>query len=329
MTQNKVSVVLQQLSGPIRYRLTNAYMFVAVLQKDYEALCHLIAALLFLKRSDIVSVEVLNPVVLGEAIDSKDCILDLLVLLNENIQINLEMQIEDEGNWGDRSVYYLARKMSSLVTGENYNALKPMIQIGILDFNYPEDNQEFYQRYVLMNRKTHRIYSDKMQLNVLSLSQIENATEEDRKSGLYKWAKIFKATTWEELKALAENSTVINNTIVTIAQLSEDEKIRQLCERQEMAELDRRSAMDFAKKRGLAMGLEQGLAEGRELEIIRQVCKKLTRGKSTEVIADELEQDISFVSKICEAAKPFAPDYDVERIYRALSSIDKKRQPET
>lgn len=246
------TAVLQKLSGPIRYRITNAYMFVAVLHKNRETLCHLLASLLHIQREEITSVEILNPITLGEAVDEKDCILDLLVLLNNNMKINLELQVENEKNWDNRSVYYLARKLCDLSSGEDYNSLKPMIHIGILDFNYPKDNQEFYQQNILMNKKTHRIYSDKMQLNVLCLTQIENATDEDHNSGLYNWAKVFKATAWEELKALADNNRVIQDTIVTIAQLSEDEKIRQQCERREKYERDRISAINFGKREGIA-----------------------------------------------------------------------------
>lgn len=93
---------------------------------------------------------------------------------------------------------------------------------------------------------------DKLQLNVLCLTQIENATQEDHESGLYDWAKVFKATAWEELKALADNNKVIQDTIVTIAQLSEDEKIRQQCERREKYERDRISAINFGENQGIA-----------------------------------------------------------------------------
>lgn len=256
--------ILADLSGPIRYRLTNAYMFVAVLQKNRESLCHLLAALLHIPRSEIVSVEILNPITLGDAIDEKDCVLDLLILLNDHSRINLEMQVADEKNWDNRSVYYLARTLSSLDTGEDYNLLKPVLQIGILDFNFPKDNEEFYQQNFLMNQKTHKVYSDKLQINVLCLSKIENATEEDIFCGLYEWAKIFKATAWEELKALAANNQVFENTIVTIAQLSEDEKIRQQCERREKYERDRISAINFGKAEGRAEGLAQGILEGQD-----------------------------------------------------------------
>ncbi len=149
------SCILNTLTGPIRFRLTNAYMFVAVLQKNHEALCHLLAALLHLKRSDIVSVEILNPIILGEDIGKKDIVLDLRILLNNNTVLNLEVQVNNEGNWDDRSLYYLSKNLV-LAVGEDYTELKPVIQIGILDFNYPDCNREFYQKYVLMNIKTQR-----------------------------------------------------------------------------------------------------------------------------------------------------------------------------
>jgi hypothetical protein len=41
---------------------------------------------------------------------------------------------------------------------------------------------------------------------MLSLKQIELATDEDKKYKLDVWAKLFKAKTWEELKMLEETS---------------------------------------------------------------------------------------------------------------------------
>lgn len=265
------SAILQRLSGPLRFTFTNAYLFVAVLQRNQEALCNLIAAFLHIRREDIRSVKIQNPIILGQALDKKDCVLDLLILLNDDTNINLEMQVRNEGNWDDRSVYYLAQKLCDLESGEDYHALKRVFQIGILDFNFPDGNEEFYQEYALMNKKTHRIYSDKIALNVLCLPQIENATEEDRASGLYKWAKIFKATTWEEMKALAQDNKTFQDTVVTLAQLSEDEKIRQQCQRWEKYERDRVSAINYGKLQGkqLIFDLNQKLAAaGRQQEII-------------------------------------------------------------
>ena len=50
-----------------------------------------------------------------------------------------------------------------------------------------------------MDVVTLRIYSNKLSIYVLCLKHIEHATQADYDSGLYQWAKLFSATTWEEL----------------------------------------------------------------------------------------------------------------------------------
>ena len=58
--------------------------------------------------------------------------------------------------------------------------------------------------------------------------------------------------------------------------------------------------------------------EGFEEKLISLVCRKLQKNKLPEVIAEELEEDLSHVEEICEIAKQFAPDYDTTQIYEQL-----------
>jgi len=76
--------------------------------------------------------------------------------------------------------------------------------------------------------------------------------------------------------------------------------------------------MQFRYERGERAGLEKGLEKGRIIQVIEQTCAKLKKGKSIEEIADALEQDVSTISAICEAAKAFAPEYDAKKIYDTL-----------
>ncbi|MDE6714446.1 MAG: PD-(D/E)XK nuclease family transposase, partial [Lachnospiraceae bacterium] len=147
--------------------------------------------------------------------------------------INLEMQVINEGNWPERSLCYLCRVFDSLNRGEDYEDVRPAIQIGLLDFTLFEDSPEFFANYYLMNEKNHRIYSDKFRLSVLDLTHIDLATKEDRAHQIDRWAALFKATTWEELKMLAENNQYIEDAVVTVRQLTQEEKIRQQCEARE------------------------------------------------------------------------------------------------
>lgn len=67
-------------------------------------------------------------------------------------------------------------------------------------------------------------------------------------------------------------------------------------------------------------GLAKGEARGKTEKLISLVCRKLKKRKTAEVIAEELEEETALVEAICEAAKSFAPEYDVKKIYEALQS---------
>ena len=143
------------------------------------------------------------------------------------------MQVINEHNWPERSLSYLCRTFDSLNSGENYHTVRPAIQIGLLDFTLFPEHPEFYATYKFMNVKNHTEYSDKLRLSVLDLTCIHLATEEDKHCRLDHWASLFKSTTWEELKMLAQKNEFINEASATIYQLSQEENIRLQCEARE------------------------------------------------------------------------------------------------
>ena len=69
-------------TGKIPYGLTNDYMFHAVLQKSAVALKGLIASVLHLNPETILDVTITNPIEIGEKIDNKTFVLDIIILLN-------------------------------------------------------------------------------------------------------------------------------------------------------------------------------------------------------------------------------------------------------
>ncbi|WP_026497907.1 hypothetical protein [Butyrivibrio sp. WCD2001] len=73
------------------------------------------------------------------------------------------------------------------------------------------------------------IYSDKLQLRVLDLTQIELATKEDKAYNIDYWARLFTAKTWEELNMLASEKDILKEASETVYSLSQEEKIRLQC----------------------------------------------------------------------------------------------------
>ena len=77
------------------------------------------------------------------------------------------------------------------------------------------------------------VYNSNFLLSVVELNRIKIATEADIASGLVDWVKLFKSTTWEEIKMLAEKNEFIASASDSVARYTEDEMIRKRIEDRE------------------------------------------------------------------------------------------------
>lgn len=226
--------LLELPAGKLKYPLTNDFMFKAVLQRNQTALKGLLCALLQMKMEEIVEIRILNPIEIGSMIDEKMMMLDLKAELNDSRILDVEMQVLDEGNWPERSLAYLCRTFDQLEKGEKY-----------LD-------------YFFYNLDTAHKYSDKVSIRVLQLNQLDNEANEEIWPELYHWARLFKTQTWEEMRMLAEKNETIRECVVTLKELTADEKARMQSEARE----DYYRRLNWAEERGLRKGIEQGIEQG-------------------------------------------------------------------
>ena len=226
VTSDSVSRSLENATGPIDYGFTNDYMFNTILQYNNHVLKGLVCSLLHLQPDDIISIEVKNPILPGRTYENKEFILDTEVALNDHTLINLEMQVINQHNWPERSLSYLCRRFDQLLHGQDYTECKPAIHIGFLDFAPFPEFSEFYATYKLLNIKNQHLYSDKFTLSVVDLTHIDLATDEDKAYGIDCWARLFKSTTWEELKMIAKNNPVLTDASETLFILNSDDAER-------------------------------------------------------------------------------------------------------
>ena len=75
---------------------------------------------------------------------------------------------------------------------------------------------------------------------------------------------------------------------------------------------------EYNEAETMQMFKEEGREEGREAQLISQVCRKLRKGKNVGQIADELEEDEIRIKAICDVAEAFFPDYDEEEVISAI-----------
>ena len=229
----------EDATGKLRYRMTNDLLVKLLLERNEKVLKALISALLHIPVESITDIQILNPFFLGQSVDAKNTALDIHLIINNNQSLDLEIQVVKEDFWQNRSILYLCRQYDRLKIGEDYTKLIPAIHIGILDFDlFPGEEPEFFSTYKLLNIKNHKLYSDKLQVNVLNLNQIDYATDEDKVSGIHYWAKLFKATTWEDLKMLAIQDPIFKDASETIHDITNEDSLRAYLLSREIYALD-------------------------------------------------------------------------------------------
>ena len=72
--------------------------------------------------------------------------------------------------------------------------------------------------------ENHFVYSGKLRLSVVDLAHIDLATEENQHWHIDKWAALFKTTTWEEIKMIAQRDDSILSAANTIWKLTRRRK---------------------------------------------------------------------------------------------------------
>lgn len=323
------------LTGKLRIPLTHDYMFNAVFRHDLYALKGLLAARLGIDPEGIAGLQVLNPMEPGSGVDDKDIILDVKARLEGGTLLDIEMQVAHYDYLPDRFLYQLCRVFAgSLPKGTDYGGLPAVVHIAILNCDLfpagdPRNTDDFLREFYLQDVKHHQIYTGNFRLDVVSLKYLENADDKEDPNGLYRWGRLLKAATWEELKMIAADNTYMESAALGVCALCHDPKFVAECERRFLNELEYNSRMAEASRKGMKSGMEQGIQQGRKqgiqqgisMHLIDLVCKKLEKGKSPEEAADELETDIGEILPIYTAALQFAPDYDRNAI---LSSMQEK-----
>ena len=222
-------------TGKLHYNMTNDYMFRMVLQRDKDTLKNLISSILNIPLAQIKNVKIENTIEPGKSIDNKEYQMDILVLLNDNTYLNIEMQVVNYNNWPMRSLSYLCRRFDNVARGQDYNMVKPVYHIGFLDFTLFEDHPEFFSKYQLRNANDGYLYTDNFNLYVIELNHVNMATEKDITSHIDTWAKLFKATTWEEIKMITKENPSMNSTAESIYLSNADTNIIEQCRAREDA----------------------------------------------------------------------------------------------
>jgi predicted transposase/invertase (TIGR01784 family) len=218
-------------------------------------------------------VEFLDPHKKRRFIDSKMCILDILVQTKTGKQIEIEMQVVNTSHVFERICYYKSEMVvDQLWKGEDYDKVKKVISITVADFSFIEggDPKRYHHCFRLYDPADGTSFGDVEEVHVLELPKLPLDSD---KTAVWTWLRFINVEDEEELKVIARQNEVMSTAVNELYRVSSDRAIRREYSLRERAWRDEQARTDYATQKGEAQGMIRGRKEGLEEGEIKGMAK--------------------------------------------------------
>lgn len=201
----------------------------------------------------------------GSFKDEKLSVLDLACTLDSGERVDIEVQLADEGNFKQRTLFYWAELyVHSLLKGASYNALVPCICINILNFKLFENIDSSFTTWSIYEKTYHERFSKDLTLQFLELPKFKRKPKLEM-TRIERWIALFNdKVSFEEKMEYAMDDPAMTKVLNTYDQFfANPAEVRQYL-RQEIARLDYKNAMENREQKGRLEGRLEGRQEGRQ-----------------------------------------------------------------
>ena len=259
----------------------------------------------------ITQIQFLNPYQLPRIAGEKASIIDVKAQDATGRRFVIEMQLADVNGFAKRVQYYTSKEYASQIDqGEEYELLKPIYFIGILDFDFFKGTH-YLCHHLIMDKVTHEHALKDISFYFIELKKFKLAAEE-LKTLTEKWIYFIKNV--GILEAIPANT--------------EDEGLRAAYEGAERHSWSKKELSDYvdanlaiqdaknrlvaAENKGRAKGMKEGIEKGRK----EGIEKGREEGKY-EMIKSCLANDMSLalISRIAQL-----PIEEIEKIKKNIQS---------
>ena len=176
--------------------------------------------------------------------------LDIQAELNEGTIVNIEMQMKNLHNIENRTTLYGAKVLArEEARGKNYNDIKNVIMINILNYELTEFEEYVSETVVVLDK--HREYEiiKGMKWYFIELPKFRKA-HPNMDEKLNQWLAFIDDNDRGKIKMAEKKNKTLEKARKEMTYLTGDEEIRRLAELREKWEMDWNSSMDYSKKEG-------------------------------------------------------------------------------
>lgn len=274
----------------VELQLTNDYIFKRLFSKkgNEDILKDLLEGIL---EIPIEKVEVMQEVEL-ERVDIKDKlgVLDIKAIINESTTVDIEMQIADEKNMIERTLFYWSGLYyTGLKRGQDYKLNNKVITINILMYNiFKKEN--YHTIATIRDNENNEKITDRLEIHFIELPKFLKSKEKGNKK-LRQWLEFICNKRKGEVEMAVKENEKIAKANQEWEYLRGDEAEKRLAFLKEKWERDWNSNMHYAEETGMEKGMKKGMKEGRKegvKEGKKEVAIKMLRKRIDEVMIAEV-----------------------------------------
>jgi len=255
------------------HKMTDDLLFKLLFVKNPKLLRELVAELLGIDPASIGSFEVANTEMPPEVIGDKFCRLDVNMVVDGQ-RVSLEVQVENEGDYPERSLFMWARSYSTaLKSGQGYAALPKTIVVSIVDFDLFKGSEACHSEFRALEVTRHEPLTDRLSLHYFELGKRPAQPRRDDMTGL--WLALFAAGTEEDIERLdrmevptMSEAVAAYRSVAASEEFRELQRLRELARHNEAAALRHAAEVERAKWEKVVASNQAIMAE-KDAEIAR------------------------------------------------------------
>ena len=125
-----------------------------------------------------------------------------------------------------------------------------------------------------------KVLTDLLEIRIINLKRIREAYQKDKDSKKNQWVMFLEDPNSREVQEIMEKNEDVKKAVVTVREMSEDEKMERLAELRQKAIMDEKALYNT----GIREGKELGRAEGEQKEKIEVIKRMLNDNLNIEMI---------------------------------------------
>ena len=221
-------------------------------------------------KKEIVAVDLKNTDIEKEYLKDKFSRLDVKATTSNKETINIEIQLSDQYNMTQRTLYYWSKMYEEqMEQSDNYRKLSRTVCINILNYNYL-DNDRFHNTYRLKEIETNEELTDICEIHFIEIPKLRQLKLKDEKDMLEVWVEFLRDPESEVIRSIETTNQDLKKAKDKLYKLSQSKEDRELYFLREKSIRDEISALSKAKEEGMQKG-----AKNKELEIAKNLLDVL------------------------------------------------------